>query len=98
MSINGEEAKQFCEGCHIGSLQPYRTTYAHWHYGQFIIVPGVPSWRCDFCGDTFYDEDALSRLALLLGPESASGNQRRWRTTGLDESAGEGLADRWRVC
>ncbi len=98
MSKDSNESREFCEGCHIGSVQPYRAIYAHWHDGEFVIVPGVPAWRCDYCGDTFYDTKALSRLTLLLGSEPSSEGQRRWRATGLEESGGEGLGDRWRVC
>jgi YgiT-type zinc finger domain-containing protein len=97
--MNGDAggAHEFCDGCHIGSLRPYRATYARWHDGQFVVVQGVPAWRCDYCGDTFYDDEALSRLALLLGPESDMEDQRRWRATGLDEDREVGLGNRRRV-
>jgi YgiT-type zinc finger domain-containing protein len=98
MSEDDNESREFCESCHVGSLRPYHTIYAHWHSGEFVIVPGVPAWRCDFCGDTFFDNEALSRLVLLLGLDSNTGGQRRWRTTGLEESGVKELGDRWRVC
>ena len=88
----------FCESCHIGSWQPCRATFCHWHNGQFVIVPEVPAWRCDFCGDTYYDRDALSRLVLLFGPEPDSAQERKWHATGLEENGGDSLGDHWRVC
>jgi YgiT-type zinc finger domain-containing protein len=91
------ESREFCEGCHVGSLQPCWATYARWHEEQFVIVPRVPAWRCDFCGDTFYDDEAMTRLAMLLGPESDLGDERRWRTTGLEGRGEAGLGSRRRV-
>jgi len=97
MNRDTDESKEFCDGCHIGSLQACRATYARWHGGQFVIVPGVPAWRCDFCGDTFYDIEALTRLVMLLGPESNLEDHRRWRATGPDESSRTGLGERRRI-
>jgi YgiT-type zinc finger domain-containing protein len=97
MDIVAAETIEFCESCHVGRLLPYRATYAHWHEGEFIVVPGVPAWRCDYCGDAFYDNEALARLVLLLGPESVPGDHKRRRTAGLEGSVGEGLGDRRRV-
>lgn len=96
MNKDAGEAKEFCQGCHIGSFQPARTTYARWHDGEFVIVPRVPAWRCDYCGDTFYDDEALTRLILLLGPESDVQTEQPWRATGLDDSSEAGLGDRHR--
>lgn len=76
----------FCTYCHIGSLQPCQATFARWHEGQFIVMPGMSAWRCDFCGEMVYDRDVLNRLALLLGTESCLEDQRRGRAPGLDEN------------
>jgi YgiT-type zinc finger domain-containing protein len=91
------ESKEFCAVCHVGSLRPHRATYARWHEGQFVIRPGMLAWRCDFCGMTFYDDAALARLALLLGPETDLDEERQWPATGLEESWEPGLGDRRRV-
>lgn len=85
---------EFCEICHVGSLRPYRATYARWHDGQFVVVPGLPAWRCDVCGDTFYDNSALAQLALLLGPEVNVEDQKGRRSPGLDDGQRTGLGDR----
>ena len=97
MNPEPEPTRQFCQVCHVGSLHPHHATYARWHDGQFIIIPNVPAWQCDVCGDTFYDPQALTRLTLLLGPESDTNDQRRWRGLGLDDSPPPGLGDRRRA-
>ncbi len=97
MNEDTSESREFCVTCHAGSLWPHRATYARWHDGQFVIMPGVPAWRCDFCGETFYDDEALIRLSLLLGPESDLDEERQWRTTGLEGGQEPGLGDRRRV-
>lgn len=97
MNTNENASQEFCQNCHVGSLRSYRTTYAHWHDGQFVIMPGVPAWRCDFCGDTFYDDEIMIRLTLLLELESGLEDQRQWRATGLEEGWGSGFGDRRRV-
>ena len=97
MSRDAAETNEFCETCHIGSPQPFRATYARWHDEQFVVVAGIPAWRCDFCGDSYFDNDALTRLALLLGPESTLEDQRRSRGRGLGGSLGTGLGSRRRV-
>jgi YgiT-type zinc finger domain-containing protein len=94
METDDNNIREFCESCHAGSLQPCRAPYAHWHDGQFIVVPGIPAWRCDFCSEVFFDSAALTRLVLLLGSEANLEGQRRWRTAGLDDSSGKGLGDR----
>jgi YgiT-type zinc finger domain-containing protein len=97
MSEQGEESSRFCESCHVGSLQRCRATYARWHGGQFVLMPGVPAWRCDYCGDTFYDNEALARIVLLVGVDSDAEVARGWRSAGLEDSPELGLIDRHRV-
>ena len=97
MTEDTGESKEFCESCHVGALQPFRATYARWHEGEFVIVPGVAAWRCDCCSDTFFDEEALTRLVLLLGPESDLEDQRRRRGRGLGGVPGADLGDRRRA-
>jgi YgiT-type zinc finger domain-containing protein len=97
MDTEDNKSKQFCNHCHIGSLEPHRATYTQWHDGQFIILPNVPARRCDFCGEVFFDNDAMIRLILLLGSGSDLENDRRWRTTGLDDGRDADLGDPRRV-
>ncbi len=79
-------SKTFCSNCYIGSLRPSRTTLSRWHEGQLIVLPGVSADRCDFCGEIFYDQDVLTRLALLLGSEVNLKDRRYERAAGLDEN------------
>jgi YgiT-type zinc finger domain-containing protein len=97
--MTGDEnsTSEFCESCHVGSLQACRATYARWHDGDFVVLPGVPAWRCDYCGDTFYDREALRRLVLLLGPESSPEVETQRRATGFEDSDDLGLTDRRRM-
>jgi YgiT-type zinc finger domain-containing protein len=97
MNADVSESRVFCAYCHIGSLRPHRATYARWHDGQFVIMPGVPAWHCDFCGEILYDNGALTRLVLLLGPESDLEDQQRWRAAGLEENREADLGDRRRA-
>jgi len=97
METKSSTPPEFCEICHAGSLYPHRATYARWHAGHFVVLPGVPAWRCDVCGDTFYDAAALTQLTLLLGPEMGTQHPRRWRPYGPDESLGAGLGERRRI-
>ena len=89
-----DKPTEFCKVCHVGSSQPHRVTYARWHSGEFILMPGMPAWRCDFCGDTFYDHGALAQLALLLGPDDDMEDQQQWRATGLEEMQKPEFGDR----
>lgn len=94
MNKEGDDSREFCDVCHIGSMRPQRAIYARWHDGQFVVVPGVPALRCDFCGDILFDENALTQLVLLLGPESGVSDQYQRRASGLDENQETGLRDR----
>lgn len=97
MKTDIAETREFCEICHVGSLRPYRATYVRWHGGKFAIVSAVPAWRCDFCGDAFYDDEALARLVLLLGSESHSGDRQRRRGLGPEGRLRSGFGDRRRI-
>jgi YgiT-type zinc finger domain-containing protein len=80
-------------------LQPHRTTYAHWHGEHFVVLPNVPAWRCDFCGETFYDLEILGQLRTLLGPETGLDLQDHWLLDAEngDDAWGVGLSNRRRT-
>lgn len=88
------ESFGFCSSCHVGKLKAHRTTFTHWFSGELVVVPGVQAWRCDYCGDAFFDNETLGRLVLLLGPETTSSDTQRRHATGLDEGLGGNLGDR----
>jgi hypothetical protein len=49
-----------------------------------LVLPGISADHCDVCGEIFYDQDALNRLALLLGSEVTLKDRRYERAAGLD--------------
>lgn len=44
--------------------------YFTWLGDELISVPDFPAWSCDLCGRCEYDENALTRLTLLLSPNA----------------------------
>ena len=44
--------------------------YFTWLGDELIAVPDFPAWVCDICGWCEYDENALTRLTLLLSPNA----------------------------
>ena len=44
--------------------------YYTWLGDELITVPDFPAWVCDMCGRCEYDENALTRLSLLLSPNA----------------------------
>jgi YgiT-type zinc finger domain-containing protein len=44
--------------------------YFTWLGDELISVPDFPAWVCDICGRCEYDENALTRLTLLLSPNA----------------------------
>jgi YgiT-type zinc finger domain-containing protein len=44
--------------------------YFTWLGDELISVPDFPAWVCDICGRCDYDENALTRLTLLLSPNA----------------------------
>jgi YgiT-type zinc finger domain-containing protein len=97
MEKDSGESSGFCSSCHVGKVRTHRTTFTHWYSGELVVVPGVQAWRCDYCGEAFFDNEALSQLVLLLGPEATSSDTQRRRAKGLEGGAEEGLGDRRRA-
>lgn len=71
-----------CLNCRVGTLRLTRATYAQWHGQQLVLVPNVLARKCDVCGDFAYEDEALTRVELLLGshierpkPRNASKSQ-----------------------
>ena len=59
-----------CLTCHIGTLQRKLAPYAGWHGDNFVVIPALPAWLCDVCGERMYDQAALDTLLSLIGPPS----------------------------
>lgn len=58
-----------CEVCRVGLLHLKRTTYTSWSGDDLVILPNVPVWVCDVCGEYIYDPDTITRVEALLGVE-----------------------------
>jgi YgiT-type zinc finger domain-containing protein len=62
-----------CEICQIGARQHKLTTLTYWVGGRLALVPSVPIYVCDMCGDVEFDFDVLARLETVFGPGSSFG-------------------------
>ncbi len=60
-----------CPNCHLGTLRETNTTYLRALGNDLVTVPNVLTWVCDVCGERSYDQDTISRIEALLGPEAS---------------------------
>jgi YgiT-type zinc finger domain-containing protein len=73
-----------CRECQAGHLHRDYIAYFTWLGDELITVPDFPAWVCDICGRCEYDENALTRLTLLLSPNAGRtlvANRRRTSKT-----------------
>ncbi|MCS6963139.1 YgiT-type zinc finger protein [Thermoflexus sp.] len=77
-----------CPNCRIGYMRPHRITYAGYHGDLFIVVPNMPAYICDVCGNRQYDEEALMQLIPLIGPRGESGRARDPGSEPMDRPPG----------
>jgi len=59
-----------CPECQAGHMHRAYVAYFTWLGDELISVPDFPAWSCDLCGRCEYDENALTRLTLLLSPNA----------------------------
>jgi len=59
-----------CRECQAGHMHRDYIAYFTWLGDELITVPDFPAWVCDICGRCEYDENALTRLTLLLSPNA----------------------------
>ena len=72
-----------CPDCAFGTLKPIRITFMREWAGHMVTLPNFAAWQCDSCGHTLYDQVALAKLEVLLGPDVESMMEpsfMRWRT------------------
>ncbi len=79
-----------CLNCRIGYMRPRRITYASHHGDLFVVVPNMPAYICDVCGNRQYDEEALMQLTPLIGPRGESGRVPDVGPEPRDRSPGPG--------
>jgi YgiT-type zinc finger domain-containing protein len=59
-----------CTECQAGHMHRDYVAYFTYLGDELISVPDFPAWVCDICGRCEYDENALTRLTLLLSPNA----------------------------
>lgn len=59
--------EETCPVCLVGRLKTTTATYVEVFQGTLIQAPGTAAWRCDTCGQTYFDEVAIQRLSALIG-------------------------------
>jgi len=59
-----------CVECQAGHMHREYIAYFTYLGDELISVPDFPAWVCDICGRCEYDENALTRLTLLLSPNA----------------------------
>lgn len=68
--INFTESIFPCVECQAGHMHREYIAYFTYLGDELISVPDFPAWVCDICGRCEYDENALTRLTLLLSPNA----------------------------
>ena len=67
-----------CKQCYVGRYRESDMPYLCWMDEREVMVPDVPGFQCDICGDSFYNPEFIQHLAasgcrmLQLGLESGS--------------------------
>jgi YgiT-type zinc finger domain-containing protein len=56
-----------CPICHLGVLKEAPTVFIQFYGETLIHAPNVPAWKCDVCGETFFDPEAVRRIDTLIG-------------------------------
>ena len=79
-----------CEQCRIGHYQPIAAPYMRWLDDQIMVIPNVPAYTCDVCGQMQYDADFLQKLQYLLDRLTSDlpASKSATRPSVLEESPG----------
>lgn len=73
----GPELTITCTECQAGQMHKQYLTYFTWLGEDLITVPNFPAWICDVCGRRLYDNQAVTRLNLLLTPNAGKATPKR---------------------
>ena len=86
MSMNASH----CTQCYVGRYQVTGMPYLAWVNDYQFVVPDVPGYQCDICGDSFHDPDFIHHLHHLIDRSTVSGQHnlapKRQVATGGGES------------
>jgi YgiT-type zinc finger domain-containing protein len=79
-----------CEQCHIGHYRSMTAPYLDWYDSQIMVVPHVPAYVCDVCGQMHYDANFINILQYLLDQfdDETQDNALRRRQAMPDNLAG----------
>jgi len=64
-----------CPNCHIGRLTPIQTVLVRLYGDTLVQAPNMPARQCDVCGETFFDDEALRRVDVLIGESGPPPNR-----------------------
>ncbi|GAB4408679.1 MAG: hypothetical protein Kow00106_01910 [Anaerolineae bacterium] len=67
--------EETCPACLVGRLKATTATYVEVYEGTLIQAPNTAAWRCDTCGQVYFDESAIQRLNVLIGTGGLPSNQ-----------------------
>ena len=56
-----------CPTCLVGRMIVTTATYVQVYHGTLIHAPDTAAWQCDTCGETYFDDATLGRIAALIG-------------------------------
>ncbi len=86
MSMNSSH----CSQCYVGRYRETGMPYLCWIDDLQVVVPDVPGFQCDVCGDSFHNPDFLQHLHHLIDRSTVSGHHnlaaQRQVATGSNES------------
>lgn len=63
-------------------MQQVQTTYIQIYNGTLIHAPNVTAWKCDVCGQTDFDSEAVRRVEILVGEAGPPPNAHAAALTG----------------
>lgn len=55
-----------CPVCSMGHLAPTGAPFMQTLNGTLIQAPTITAWKCDICGESFFDGQAVRRLEMLI--------------------------------
>lgn len=64
-----------CTQCNVGRYRETDMPYLCSINKRKIVVPGVPGFLCDICGDSYYNPDYVEHLHRLINRSAVSGHQ-----------------------
>jgi YgiT-type zinc finger domain-containing protein len=73
--IRKERLVDTCPNCHLGLLKQIRAVYVQIYGDTLIHVPDTLAWKCDVCGETYFDPEAVHRMDILIGDSGPPPNR-----------------------